>query len=76
MEKERIYIVIYKLRYGLFLYESISIRNYKYFIHIITNRLFLRNNNNIKSSAGMANVSLDKMIGLITVVSQTTRLSA
>lgn len=30
----------------------------------------------VASSAGMANVSLDKMIGLITVVSQTTRLSA
>lgn len=30
----------------------------------------------VASSSGMANVSLDKMIGLITVVSQTTRLSA
>ena len=30
----------------------------------------------VASSAGMANISLNKMIGLITVVSQTTRLSA
>lgn len=30
----------------------------------------------VASSAGMANISLDKMIGMITVVSQTTRLSA
>lgn len=30
----------------------------------------------VASSAGMANLSLDQMIGLITIVSQTTRLSA